>query len=1163
MTSGSDATSEPLPRRRPRPRLLRWRRRILIALLVLPLLLLASVQAILWSNLPRRLVIAQVQRELKLRVAAKSFSTGWLGRSVLRDVTVWLPLAEEALLDVPELRVRHTGLIPLLLGRSLEIRRLEFDSPVLHVRQDQSGRWNVQEAIRRAASRRSGGTEDRPRRAAVSIPELVITDAKLYLADSREHITVVEPLTFKGWQSGPLVYEFDLSLPGPGKIVGQLSPTVGWEHQARFALRDTQRIAGSLAEHWPRGLSADGVWRGRVNSEGIEGRLELTSLKAADLAARGSALVGWADATLHVRPDALEVHATSSPGTPPIRLVSGLFRLDGSGVRGDDLLVAIGDGQATVSGVWNRADASATLRARWRDVALPAEFSHSGTLQASLRTPWPNRSQITASIDLASRHDAGSLAAAIQLQGQGQSFRNIDWTATFEKLTLSGRRRHLELQQLVARLRSGPQRITLDELRLPGDQASGLAGRGQLDLARQQWWLWLNGEQFPLRGAEVQTLAFNCNLWGSHGYVQLHELYLRAGDLQINGQGFYDNRLPRPLHVEVGLSHASPPGMELSPLIQGWLAGQVKLVGTISPMELELDGQLQASELRLGGREVGQIRAQLAGRIRPDGAEVATRELEMLGGRWRLSGEWPGDAAQPPRLRIEVRDLPAAEVAQVTGLQGLGGGSLTAQASLDIPALGLRAVQGVGQLHATNLRYRDFVADRATAQMRLHDGVLRVEPVELWQGDGQVRAGLTLALWRPEQVAIEVQAQRWPVQAEGQAARAVVDGHAKLLMDARQKQATGPLRLSADLTARQQPLGTLRVDAELSGSTARATQIQAQVLGGMVQGWLAWNWQDPIDGTAGQIRWDGLDLSGLGEWFPRLKDLRGRLSGSTSLAAADSRHALGPLRLELAGDVADGQLGAMRIRGLHATVFFDRDRVVTDGTQFDLADGTVHLFARATRRRGDDAATALLAVRLEGLDLNQVVHAFAPEAEPMAGRLAGSITIAGDPRNRDSLFGDVEAVLSESELINFDPVGVLYDLMRIGRSAGEGKPTGTARIQARLERSTLGITAARIYNRGVYIRAAGEIRDVWNIPDSPIEGSAVGSARPLSELKLPFMADVDQILGVLQANVTPVTIGGTLRRPIVKPATFGELGQTMRKLLLGDVREETRPTVAE
>ncbi|HWP39969.1 MAG TPA: hypothetical protein VNL70_03510, partial [Tepidisphaeraceae bacterium] len=271
MTAGSEATSAPLPRRRPGRRVLRWWRRILIGLLVATLLLAAAIQAILWSDLPRRLVLAQVQRELKLRVAARSFSTGWLGQSVLRDVTVWLPLSEEALLDVPQLRVRHTALIPLLLGGSLEIRRLEFDSPVLHVRQDQSGRWNVQQAIQQMLSRRSDRTtEQRSRRAAVSIPELLITDAKLYLADSRQRISVIEPLTLKGWASGPLVYEFDLSLPGPGRIVGQLSPTVGWEHQARFALRDTQQIAGTLVDHWPAGLSADGVWRGRINSEGIE-----------------------------------------------------------------------------------------------------------------------------------------------------------------------------------------------------------------------------------------------------------------------------------------------------------------------------------------------------------------------------------------------------------------------------------------------------------------------------------------------------------------------------------------------------------------------------------------------------------------------------------------------------------------------------------------------------------------------------------------------------------------------------------------------------------------------------------------------------------------------------------------------------------------------------
>jgi hypothetical protein len=126
--------------------------------------------------------------------------------------------------------------------------------------------------------------------------------------------------------------------------------------------------------------------------------------------------------------------------------------------------------------------------------------------------------------------------------------------------------------------------------------------------------------------------------------------------------------------------------------------------------------------------------------------------------------------------------------------------------------------------------------------------------------------------------------------------------------------------------------------------------------------------------------------------------------------------------------------------------------------------------------------------------------------------------------------------------------------MRIGTAGSQ--PIGTADVRARLEGANLSVTSARIFNRGVEIRGQLNSTAIWALPDNPISGTAVGSVRPLRDLKLPFLADVDQVLSVLQSNLTTVRVGGTLRNPKVDSGAFADIGQELRGILIGDMKGE-------
>ena len=72
-------------------------------------------------------------------------------------------------------------------------------------------------------------------------------------------------------------------------------------------------------------------------------------------------------------------------------------------------------------------------------------------------------------------------------------------------------------------------------------------------------------------------------------------------------------------------------------------------------------------------------------------------------------------------------------------------------------------------------------------------------------------------------------------------------------------------------------------------------------------------------------------------------------------------------------------------------------------------------------------------------------------------------------------------------------------------------------------------------------------------------GFVVGSARPLKDLKLPLLADVDQIMGVLQQDLTTVKLDGPLEHGgNAKLVPFGEAGAALKRFIVGEVQTETR-----
>jgi hypothetical protein len=296
------------------------------------------------------------------------------------------------------------------------------------------------------------------------------------------------------------------------------------------------------------------------------------------------------------------------------------------------------------------------------------------------------------------------------------------------------------------------------------------------------------------------------------------------------------------------------------------------------------------------------------------------------------------------------------------------------------------------------------------------------------------------------------------------------------------------------------------------------------------------------------------------------RGLAGRFSGSVRFSPTSREanpNATGPFAIQGTVKSDGGRLHGMEIGDAEFLVYSDYQRAVLDRLRWRVAEGTLKGWARFTDYGGDDRF-AHVNLDLENLSLDQLLRAARandPQHKEVPGRVTGRIVAAGNPlseEGRKAASGEVRLQLTESDLANVKFVNLLYSVLSV--KLGKPQPTGRGFLQARLEGERLEIPSVRYVNRGVDIWTSATVLNVFAGLDSPIEGTAAGSARPLRDLKLPFMADVDKILAALQGGLATVRIGGTIRTPDVKVIPFAQSGDAFRRFMVGEVKNEVRGT---
>jgi hypothetical protein len=1168
----------------------RWTRRILLIFLLAIVLVAIAVQIALSTDYPRRIVLAQVQQQLGLRIEASGMSTGWLGGTTLRDVRISLPLGKSSFLDMPEMSLSHTALIPLAVLRNFELKSIDLKQPTLIVQRDQNGRWNLQDVVELLA--KVGGTpEPGTRKRPPRLPRLRLTNGAITIIERNGQKATISPLTVEGDPDGPLAYRYDAKVADRFHAVGEVAPGENWKHQASVFIDPRDWLVPWTANP-PTPLLINAKWSGIVDKNVLHGRLLLQEAKYETFTATGRVLVDASAGVTVLTPQGLDI-TTPLPQVPRVHIASGTVQVDGLKLTARQLRVGAVGGDAQVDGVADIGAKSAEFNGVWLDLALPGNIRHSGNVALKLRTPFPDRPEITGTIVTRGKAPEGQWDAELRIDGAGLSWSDIDWTVRMQRGEWASKF-PLTAENFTARVAQRGPVLTLTEVDWPNHQ---VFASGKYDHRNKSWSLRLRGQE-----TAQATVNFSLDVRGDRERVLLKELMLQAQGAEFKADGTYSMGVPKPVDLRVYLSHSPQSDGTLEDLpIRGACTAEGHLGGTLwaeNPNEpkrnLAFTGTLRARDFELLDRRYGDIRGVLEGTINDNNAEFTVNNLKLLGGLWQLNGSYHYNgksvASEPLRVKVVAQKLAMKDVAELIRapeMTGEVGGEWIIEIPFPRPRRG--AIAARGGFHATNIAAKGFDVDDIVGQSTLENGVFRADPITLRRAEREVTGTATVSiqttLAQPKRPTLKISTQTWPVRLGGDAIAAVTLD-TSLAIDAASQGAVGPINARAAIATTQRAIGEATLEGHVEGRVATLEKILVNAAGGKAEGRAIIDADHPTATTA-TFTWDKIDGQRLADLLPELATLSGSFSGQATLDPATAERALEPLRLTVGITPVDAKFRAVAVGPMKLSAFlnigpkFSVERIVLDELPSEhrareqrerelderkikpsdrplewndlrLADGRVRLWGRRNEHESGGVQTHIIA-DFSDLNVDQIVRSIVLNGKEVPGRATGQLVLHGDPQQRDLLFGEGHVDLTHSDLANIKAFAFLYNAMHIG--GAPKTPIGYGSLDLSLQASTLRFESLRYFNRGTEARSdAIEIGDVWHMPHSTVAGYLVGTARPLEGIKLPFLADADKILSVVQSGLTTVKIQGTIENYNVSLGALSEVGEGLRQLIAGDVQ---------
>lgn len=1165
----------------------RSHRRILIGLAALAVLLVLAVivtELVLRSAYPRRLVLGQLEKQTGLRVTADRFRTGWWGRSEFEGVEFSLPLSDEPLLAAPRLEASHAALLSILLWRDVDLRSVRLEEPTIVLREDATGRWNLQEALELIARRQAKppGT----RGGGPSLPEVTVERGTLRVAPQADGETVLRDVAFAGEPIGAGGWRFEATARPGVDVKGRLLAGADWQHEVEFALAEV----APLVEPWvalpdPARARVAGSWRGRWREGALSGRLRLSDSAAAGVSVAGSAGVRIQDAVITVRPEELRVSGPRVPAA--VTVTRGEVVVQGDDVRAHDLRVRLMNGAAVVSAEGDRRELTGRLDAVWSDMVVADNLRHAGTLRVTVGQPRPGLRLVDAALESTGTTPWGTWDAGAKLSGTGQQLESMSWTITSDRIAWAdnSRNKTYRVRNVEARVAVDGSQIRLQDIH--AEEPTQLDGEGLYDLETRKWALTLTGQNVRVDYGGAIEVGMRVEAAGDGARIEVREAQVTHPRFRATASGTYVAERPEPVNLDVTLVTEPTPADAGSARRRypryDELRAQVRLAGTARPLRLAMTGTVAGENVRWEALELGRIEGPITGTFdERAGTEFEASGLSMLEGTWRIRGNY--DPVSRVATLAVVADSFDVRYANAFAADPLDlGGRMSLEVTARLPRWNLDALTATGNWQIVEPFFRGVTAERAAGEIRLEDRRLVIDSIELTKGDGRIHhAFVRLPLDQPTVITASAQVTDWPLELPEQEVTATVNGAADVQdFDVTQRTGRGSFDLSSTLAYDDRQVGEARFTGRFRGGVIEIELLTATMLEGRAEGKGTLVLDHPLRSTF-QLSWSDLEakeVAALLPALPYLAEARGTFSGAVTLGPDTDPRALAPHRLDMEINAKGAGYRDVSVERAYVTAYFDDadedaagsrrgdgPRAILNRCEVHVAEGVLRLWGRASRRpasivsRGEPEYFFYARADFENLNLEQIERSITQDDEPVIGRIAGDAMLnwfGPDWRTLDwdRLNGQANLRLTQSDLANVNVLGLLYRTMNF--QMGQREPAGHGELRVRLEGTAAIIEHLRYQNQGLEVRTSFfEVKDVRQAQDSPIEGILFGSASVLPRLEI-FRA-IDEAVQALQAGVTTLKVRGTVGEPEAVPYTLGEVQSSLRALLVGESGGGTR-----
>lgn len=530
----------------------------------------------------------------------------------------------------------------------------------------------------------------------------------------------------------------------------------------------------------------------------------------------------------------------------------------------------------------------------------------------------------------------------------------------------------------------------------------------------------------------------------------------------------------------------------------------------------------------------------------------ASERFELLDGRWQLDGTYEMDE-QLLDIQVDGADIMLNKLATMLELPLELAGSLQVSADIQVPRLSMQDMTIDGEWAVADFTSRDFAATSGAGRVQSTGGITRMQDIRLEHLGGELTGEAEYNQQLRNRLDINIQTTDWPVGIRGSTAQLSVDSAVDASIDLVDALAWGELEVYADLLLPVDPdspqdfhsPGWISLTGSIQNRDISINELSGELLDGTLNG----RAQIPLDRwtrSQGELQWDNLNLEQLAQFGVGTEYLDGQFSGTLTFEEGEERLLPDSLKLNVDTTFSESRYREIDVRSATFLVYTRRDRVLLESSRFELADGTVDIWGRLSQH--DDDFQGHVYLTIDEVDLDQIIHTFAPDFDRTPGLLSGRVGFGGYLREPHRMFGSGQFTLAESDLGALPVFSDLYHLIRLEFDPS-ARPTGVGSFDLRLEGNSLEVPNINYFNRGTDVVGSLTISDIWKGGDSDIRGVMLGAVRPFRDLNLPIVLDIDRVLQGLQAESQVVDVSGTLADPNAEPTALADVTSTVERML--------------